>query len=109
MAITNPQALQFTALARKLAQIRLADYASCKDLVNDWFGQSMSNLISNDATVVSDGAGTGGDGRPVVTGAMVTNAVTRAQDVITDLEAGGNAKLNTLLNLVNMPQSQLGT
>lgn len=99
MAITNPQAINFTELARKVAALKLRDYYTSITLNDLWNGQNMSSLITNDSSVVQDGAGSS-NGMPVATGAAVTNIVTRCQDTITDMTANSNAKLNTLLAIV---------
>jgi hypothetical protein len=104
--ITNPTAIQFTnAMARPMADAMLQSYATAKALLNYWNANSMSTLITNDASVVMDGAGVT-DGRHAITGAMVTNVVTRAQEIITDYEAGSSAKLNTVEALAVNGQSK---
>lgn len=96
MPNTNAQAIAFdNTIARPYANEGYLLYLSAKNIVNQWNAQSVSSVIPNDSTVISDGAAT--DGRPTATNAQVTAMVTRAQEVITDLEANSNAKLNTLL------------
>jgi len=113
MAITNPVAIGFSnnrlrRQADKLAQA----YYFAKTVVNEWNANGLSSLITNTSDVLRDTAsptddvGTDGDGRHVVTGAELTNLVTRCQELITDFEASSNAKLNTILAVATNPQPQ---
>lgn len=83
--------------ADKIAQ----GYYAAKALVQEWTARDMSNKIDNNGDYIGDGAygtdGTDGDGRPVVTGANAYNVYSRASELITDMEANNNAKLNTIL------------
>lgn len=104
MAITNPQAIAFSNNRLRRAADKLASaYFFAKIVVAEWNANGMSALITNTADVLRDSAspgddsGTGGDGRTVVTGQELTSIVTRCQELIADMEAGSNAKLNTLL------------
>lgn len=102
MAITDNRAISFSNdFIRPDCDHNMQGYYRDKALVNRWNSQGLSSIIPNDAgETLHDDAygtdGTDGDGRPVITGADITNVVTRAQERITDLEAGSNAKLNTL-------------
>lgn len=94
--ITNPQAVKFDNEAiRPFARRYIQLYREAKALDQAWNAQSLSAVITNTADVVVDGAA--GDGRPVATGAKLTLIITRAQQLVTDLEQTSNAKLNTLL------------
>ena len=106
MAVTDTSAIAFcNKYVRTAADERAKDYYRAKITVNQWFAQNMSALIPNDSTAVNDGAQQpNGDGRPVITGAMVNNIITRCQDIITDFEATSNAKLNTVLQVAVNPQ-----
>lgn len=96
MANTNAQAITFdNQLARPYANEAYRLYLAAKNLSNQWNAQSVSSVIPNDSTVISDGAAA--DGRPTATNAQVTNMVTRAQEVVADMEANSSAKLNTIL------------
>ena len=96
--ITNAQAIAFcNQQVRKMADSMASNYATCKAIVNNWNALSMSSLITNDASNIVDGSAT--DGRSPITGAMATNIITRAQEVITDYEATSNAKLNTVIQV----------
>lgn len=112
MPITNPQAIAFSNNYARRAADRLAQaYFFAKAVVAEWNATGMSALITNTTDVVRDSAsptddlGTGGDGRLVVTGAKVTNVITRLQEFIADYEASANAKLNTVLAVAVNPQS----
>jgi hypothetical protein len=110
MAITNPQAIAFSNNYARRAADKLAQAYYFAKLANDeWNATSMSSLITNTSDVVRDSAsptddnGTGGDGRQVVTGAEVTNVITRLSELIADYEATSNSKLNTVLNVAVNP------
>ena len=103
MAVTDPSAIAFcNNYIRPGADKRAQDYYFAKSL-NDVWNSGLSALIPNDATVIADGAapnGTttaGGDGRRLIKGSDVWLLATRCQEIITDFEASGNAKLNTVL------------
>ena len=98
---SNPQAVTFTnerirPMADKLARI----YYESKALVNDWFAQNVGSVILNNADTVDQPVM---DGRRVVTGAECTNVVTRAIELVADMEANSNAKLNTVLAVAVNP------
>jgi len=95
--ITSPQAVKFTnEKARPFADAYAQLYFAAKTLIAEWNAQSLSGVITNDpADTVIDGSAT--DGRPIATGEDVTAQVTRAQELVADLEATNNAKLNTIL------------
>ena len=109
--INNPQAISFSNNYGRVAADRLAQaYYFAKLVVDEWNATGMSSLITNTSDVIRDSAspsddvGTGGDGRNIVTGAEITNVITRCQEIITDFEASSNAKLNTVLNVSVNPQ-----
>ncbi len=78
-----------------MADAMAQNYMTCKAIVNYWNANSVSSVIANTTDTIADGAAT--DGRQIITGAMVTNIITRAQEVIADYEATSNAKLYTVL------------
>jgi len=101
--ITNAQAITFSneqirPAANSLAQL----YYEAKRVSQQWTALGMSSLITNsvDDTMI-DGAAT--DGRPLIDGADVNNIVNRLTEFITDMEASGNAKLNTVLAVAPNP------
>ena len=101
--IENAEVIKFSnenlrTYADKIAR----GYYAAKALVNQWNAQSLSSKITNssddDIVDTSYGTdGTDGDGRPIVTGADAYNVYTRASELIADMEANSNAKLNTIL------------
>ena len=98
--ITNPQAVSFCnsrvrVIADKLAQT----YYACLELQNDWFAQSVSEVLTNTSDVVDDGAAV--DGRAPITGAAAVNVITRAMEFVTEMQTGG--KLGTVLAVAVNP------
>lgn len=93
---TNAEAIAFSnQKARLMADAMAQSYFSAKVIVDQWNADSLSSIILNTTDLIVDGSAT--DGRNPATGAEVTNIITRAQEIITDYEANGNAKLNTVL------------
>lgn len=74
--------------ANKLLEV----YYEARATVNEWFAENMGGIIPNDSTVVLHS-----DGGHDLTGAEVTNFVTRQIELLADYEADNNAKLNTLI------------
>mgnify|MGYP000621713160 CR=1 FL=1 len=100
--ITNAEAVRFCNEKVRVAADRLAQaYYFSKQVQNEWFANSMGSLIPNDASPVIDGSAT--DGRHPITGADATNLITRCGELITDYEAAGNAKINTILGVAVNP------
>lgn len=84
MAITNPVAIRFAnEKLRRAADLlaQLDNFAGAT--INEWNALGGVALIPNTADVLRDSAspqddlGTGGDGRPVVTGAKLNNIINR--------------------------------
>lgn len=97
MAITDPRVTGFSnATVRPYADKIVQNYYRSKSLVNWWFSQGLNSLVTNDTTLISDGAGTGTDSRPQMTGAQMTAVITQAQAIVTLFEANSNAILNAL-------------
>lgn len=93
--ITDPAATGFSNdVVRRVAEALRNTYASCKATVAHWNATGMSSKITNTADEIEDGAAT--DGRNVITGSDATSIITRCMELITDYEAAGNAKLNTV-------------
>lgn len=106
--ITNAEAVRFCNERVRIAADKLAQaYYYAKLVQNEWFANNMSSLIPNNADdTVIDGSAT--DGRHVITGADVTNVITRCQGLVSDYEASSNAKLNTILNVAVNPRKGSG-
>lgn len=108
--ITNKEVITFSndflrTYADKISQC----YYAAKIMVNQWNAQDMSNKITNDGNdYIADTAygtsGSNGDGRPIVTGEDAYLLYSRASELISDMEAGSNAKLNTILSYAVNPQ-----
>ena len=84
MAITNPVAIRFSNENLRVAADLIAQLDTVAGaIINEWNALGGVALIPNTADVLRDSAsptddlGTGGDGRPVVTGTKLNNIVTR--------------------------------
>ena len=84
MAITNPVAIKFSNEKIRICADLIAQLDNLAGAVrNEWTAHGGTALIPNTADVIRDGAspnddlGTGGDGRPVITGAKANNIVNR--------------------------------
>ena len=98
MAIENAQAVRFcNEQIRILADVLTSAYWTCKAVKANYYAAPELGTIFTDgiAEPVLDGSQT--DGRPIITGNDVMALITRAEELITDMEANSNAKLNTLL------------
>jgi hypothetical protein len=111
MAVTDPSAISFANnYVRPAADKRAQDYYFAKATLQQW-NSGLSALFPNDATVIADGAapnGTstaGGDGRRLIKGSDVNNVINRCQEIVTDFEATGSAKLTTILAVAVNPGS----
>lgn len=80
---------------RPMADLLELAYFRAKAVVAEWNARNLSAVIPNTIDKLLDGAVT--DGRPVVTGAQVTNVITRCMDFIAEYEAASSAKLNTVM------------
>lgn len=83
-AITNPVAIKFCNEKIRVSADLLAQLDNfAQAVLNEWTALGTSTLIPNTTDVIVDGAsvngvdGTGGDGRPVITGAKATNIINR--------------------------------
>jgi hypothetical protein len=98
--ITNAQAVKFcNEKLRVLADLQERLYETYRRVKAEWDTFGGVALIPNDASPIIDGAtvltGTA-DGRKPITGAMVTNIITRGFEYATDMEASASAKLATI-------------
>ncbi len=85
------------------------DYYKFKVALALWSanGQNITALVPNDSSPVADGSeltNARPDGRSPITGAHVNNVIARMNEHVVDMEASGNAKLNTLLAVCVNPQ-----
>ena len=98
MAIDNPEAVRFCNEKVRVAADKLAQaYFFAKAVQAEWYANNMGTLVTVDGGDVLDGSQT--DGRHVITGNDATNVITRCGDLVTDMEANGSAKLNTVLGV----------
>lgn len=95
--MATPRAIAFAQNTRTAATYAEFWYRYAKRLTQEWFASNMAADIPNDATMIDD------DGKKPLTGADITNIVTRASEIIADYEAGDNAKLNTVLKASQAP------
>lgn len=98
MAITSPQDVRFcNEQVRVAANDLLRAYRRAEIALDAWFANGHNTSITNSATDNDVIDGSAQDGRPIMTGADVHNLVTRLSELVTDMEASGNAKLNTVI------------
>jgi len=108
MAIDNTQIVKFAnEEVRIVADVMLSAYRTAKTVMQDYYarpeiGSACTTGIAED---VLDGAET--DGRPIITGNDVLAVITRASEIVADMEAGNNAKLNTLIRVAVNGQSRV--
>lgn len=74
-------------------------YFAAKVTIAEWWASGGNDLVPNNSTVIDDGFAA--NGAPEITGAEVTNIVVRLIEFVEDMEANGNAKLNTVLAVAN--------
>lgn len=111
MAITSPVAIKFAnEKVRKASDLlaQLDNFAA--SVLNEWTANGGTTLFPNTTAVVQDGAApngvdaTGGDGRTVITGAMVNNIINRLTELrsataTTGLALGVAGVRNTVLQV----------
>ena len=97
MALTNADVQFINTYVRPFADWRAKEYYLAKRIVTAWNARGGAAAIPNDAVAVPDGSPA--DGRGAILDSDVNTIVTRAQEVITDLEATNSAKLNTILKV----------
>lgn len=95
--ITNPEAIRFCNERVRVAADKLAQlYYVAKSVGQEWTATGLGDIIAyNNGDLVVDGSAT--DGRHPISGIDVNNLVTRLGEIVTDMEANSNAKLNTVL------------
>ena|ERR1051326_1698800 len=90
--ITNVQAVAFcNGSIRPAADQLIMLYRSAKRILATWNGRVLGDILVNTTDVVADGAAT--DGRPILTGALVTGIIYQLQDFVNYMEANGFDKL----------------
>lgn len=98
--ITNAEAIKFCNEKVRVAANQYAQlYYRAKAVYQEWTANGLGDIIAYDnADLVVDGSAT--DGRHPISGIDVNNLMTRLGEVITDMEASSNAKLNTILCII---------
>lgn len=102
--ITNAEAVRFCNDRVRMAADMLGQlYYTAKSVSNEWTANSLGTLIAYDnADLVVDGSAV--DGRHPISGIDVNNLITRLNELVTDMEASSNAKLNTVLAVAVNPE-----
>lgn len=96
MAITDPNAVRFVSdHLRPMADKLASTYYEAHEVLNLWNATQMGLEFPVDGGDVEDGAHD--DGRTVINGNDVQLMMARVQELVTDMEANNNAKLNTVL------------
>jgi hypothetical protein len=90
-------ALRFTGFAREVAGVMEECYRQCWSLQKKWAAESAGSHVPNDSTPMDDGV----TGQPV-TGADVTNIITRAAEITAWGDGSGGAVIGTVLKVSNM-------
>lgn len=102
--ITNPEAVAFCNSKVRVAADKLAQlYYTAKSVSQEWTANGLGDIIvySNSDLVVD---GSASDGRHPISGIDVNNLITRLTEIVADMEASSNAKLNTVLAVATNPQ-----
>ena len=100
--ITNPEAVRFANERLRVAADKLAQaYWFCKEVEREWYANNMGDIFPVADGPVVDGSAT--DGRHPIGGNEAALLITRCSELVADYEAGGNAKLNTILAIAVNP------
>ncbi len=98
MPITNPTAIKFSNEKIRVAADLIAQLDNFANAaINEWNAHGGTSLIPNDTQVIRDSAspnddlGTGGDGRPVITGQKANNIINRLISLRASVAASGLA------------------
>lgn len=98
---TNPEAIRFcNERVRPLADALAQVYFLSRAVRAEWYANNLGALLPSADTVMD---GSAQDGRHPITGNDAAGIITRADEFITDYEAGGSAKLNTVLAVAVNP------
>ena len=101
--IDNPQAVRFANEKVRVIADRLAQaYYACKAVNDEWYANNLGEVFPTGEGPVVDGSAT--DGRHPIMADNVLLLITRCGELVTDYEANGNAKLNTVLSVAVNPQ-----
>jgi hypothetical protein len=95
---TTPKAASFAHRARSTATRLEIAYRDAKRLSQDWYANDHGTDIPFNTDPLDDGNAT-----LPITNMDVYGMINRCDELIADMEAGNNAKLNTVLKLANPP------
>jgi len=96
--ITDSEAVRFANERVRVAANKLnAAFQFAKEVGAEWTANGGAAMIPNTSDGIVDGSAT--DGRHPITGIMATNIIVRLGELVTDYEADGSAKLNTILQV----------
>lgn len=94
--VTDPTAIAFCNDMLRPIMDRYAQlYHQSLAVIAEWTARGGTDFIAADAGDIMDGADV--DGRPVIDGPAVVNAMTRLNELEADMSADSFAKLNTIL------------
>ena len=96
--MATPKAQSFAHRARATATRLEIAYRDAKRLSQDWYANSHGTDIPFDTDPLDDGNAT-----LPITNMDVYGVINRTDELIADMEANNNAKLNTILKLANPP------
>ena len=96
--MTTPKAASFAHRARSTATRLEIAYRDAKRLSQDWYANNHAAGIPFDTEPLDDGNET-----MPITNMDIYGVINRADELIADMEAGNNAKLNTILQVANPP------
>lgn len=100
MPVTDPTAVRFSnELIRPFARRMYELYMQARELTERWYAANMGAMFPINAGTVQDGAES--DGRVPITANDVLLVVTRASELVADMTANNNAKLNTVAKPAN--------
>jgi len=98
MAITNPRAVSFSNEKIRTAADKLAQaYYTAKAVMQEYYAENLGELYTPLGDTIEDGSLT--DGRKRITANDALLLITRCSDLVADMEANNNAKLNTVLKV----------
>jgi len=96
--ITNPEAVAFcNDKLRILADTLYTAYLTAKRISEEWYANNLGSILPVADDVVIDGAAQ--DGRHTMTSNKANLLITRCDELVADMEANSNAKLNTILTV----------
>ena len=103
--ITDPQAILFlNSQLRPWAEKYTGAYFDGLKLLDQYTALGLSAKIPNTTDTFADGAGSGSDGRPIVTGQQAQTLLAHVTNLKTLLETTSNLILNQCLQVAVTPR-----